>query len=439
MTAKTVGAVFETSAENMQMRNSQKSKGAEKSTDFGQMLSQYQSKSPVQNVASNTTEKAATEKKDASAQQNTVKQQNTDTKVDKSKEAKVSQELKDKISSIEEKIKEAIKKALGVSDEELENAMALFGFNFTDLLDTDQFTQLFLSLTGNENMLTLITDENLYQSFRQLTELLEGFEAELLEEFDLTQEELNTVFSLLEQTEGPKETFSAAIGAAAETEEKEPQVSEEENSGQEFKAAEEKELPAADTSGADSSKKDMSGESSKEEMNFMQSENRTVIHHSPAEHVVYTQKTDSYGIVQQVVEQVKVMVKEDLTSLEMQLNPESLGKLTLQVTSRQGVITAQLEVRTDAAKDLVEAQMAQLKESMNQQGLKIEAVEVTIASHAFESNLEQKDQSGEEPKQQKKSSENGEANGIGLEEAEEEESVEDTIRRANGNVVNFKA
>ena len=36
--------------------------------------------------------------------------------------------------------------------------------------------------------------------------------------------------------------------------------------------------------------------------------------------------------------------------------------------------------------------MAALKENMNQQGLKVEAVEVTIASHEFEQNLESQNQ-----------------------------------------------
>lgn len=438
MTARPISVMFQTGAANTQIKGSSKSNEADKSIGFGQMLNQFQNPAAAKNVSSGTADQMTAKKEDASLGQDTVKQQKTDAKVEENKEAAVSEELKDKISSVEEKIKSAIKDALGISEEELENAMALLGFNFMDLLDNNNFTQLFLNLTGSENMLSLITDENLYQSFNRLSELFEGLQTDLLEEFDLNPEELKTVLTLLEQSKEPEKQAQASVETIGNTEQKPVLDSDGETDSQEVTKEKEIIPGTENTSETDTKKKDMSGDSSKEQMNFMQSENRTVIHHSPLERVVYTQKTDSYGIVEQVVEQVKVMVKEDLTSIEMQLNPESLGKLTLQVASRQGVITAHIEVRTDAAKDLVEAQMAQLKESMNQQGLKIEAVEVTIASHAFENNLEQKDQSKEEADGGEKASKNQEGDGIEVEEAEEE-AIEDTIRKAQGNLINFKA
>lgn len=85
----------------------------------------------------------------------------------------------------------------------------------------------------------------------------------------------------------------------------------------------------------------------------------------------------------------RIAVSQAETSIEMQLNPENLGKVYLQVVSRQGAITAQLAAQDEAVKQALESQLAVLKDNMNQQGLKVEAVEVTIASHEFERNLEE--------------------------------------------------
>ena len=52
------------------------------------------------------------------------------------------------------------------------------------------------------------------------------------------------------------------------------------------------------------------------------------------------------------------------------------------------MVTAQLAVENEAVKQALESQMVIVRENMNNQGLKVEAVEVTIASHEFEQNLE---------------------------------------------------
>ena len=53
------------------------------------------------------------------------------------------------------------------------------------------------------------------------------------------------------------------------------------------------------------------------------------------------------------------------------------------------MITAQLAVENETVKHALESQMVILRENMDAQGLKVDAVEVTIASHEFEQNLEE--------------------------------------------------
>ncbi len=94
-------------------------------------------------------------------------------------------------------------------------------------------------------------------------------------------------------------------------------------------------------------------------------------------------------IMEQFAEHTRVMLSADTTRMEMQLNPEHLGKLYLEVVESEGVITAKLQTQSMEVKEALETQIADLKVNLNQAGVKVDSVEVTIASHEFERNLEQ--------------------------------------------------
>ena len=97
-------------------------------------------------------------------------------------------------------------------------------------------------------------------------------------------------------------------------------------------------------------------------------------------------QVDAADIVQQIIDSVKVVSTESLQSMEIQLTPENLGKIHLTVSSRDGIMTAQIAAQDEAVKKAIENQLAVLKENFNNQGLKVEHVEVTVESHAFEGN-----------------------------------------------------
>ena len=103
-------------------------------------------------------------------------------------------------------------------------------------------------------------------------------------------------------------------------------------------------------------------------------------------------KVNVEDVLRQVSQMTRVLVSQAESSIEMQLNPENLGKVYLQVVSREGVITAQIAAQNEAVKEALESQIVTLRENMNQQGIKVEAIEVTIASHEFERNLEENQQ-----------------------------------------------
>ena len=115
-------------------------------------------------------------------------------------------------------------------------------------------------------------------------------------------------------------------------------------------------------------------------------------------------------ILRQVSQMTRVIVGQAESSIEMQLNPANLGKVYLQVVSREGVITAQLAAQNEAVKEALESQLVVLKENMNQQGMKVEAIEVTIASHEFERNLEQNQNNAAREQQEEQAQRTGRRN-----------------------------
>ena len=132
-------------------------------------------------------------------------------------------------------------------------------------------------------------------------------------------------------------------------------------------------------------------------------------------------------------------VNEDTSSFEMQLNPEHLGKINLQVAAKNGVVTAQIATENAAVKEALESQLITLKETLNNQGIKIEAVEVTVASHGFERNLD--DQRENEQNQQ--GNQKRRFRFDVMQAAEEELTPADAVIRemmlANGNQINTTA
>ena len=153
-------------------------------------------------------------------------------------------------------------------------------------------------------------------------------------------------------------------------------------------------------------------------------------------------------LMEQFVRNVKLTVASDTTSMEMQLHPEHLGKLLLNVSEKDGVIRAQITTQNQLVKEALESQIVELRQTLQQQGIKVEAVEVTVETHEFEENLEkqamQEQQMKEQQEQeQKKHAARRNLNASELEEISELMSEEETLAARmmleQGNQVDYTA
>ena len=161
-------------------------------------------------------------------------------------------------------------------------------------------------------------------------------------------------------------------------------------------------------------------------------------------------QADVRDVIQQIVEYTKVSLTQQVKTIEMQLNPENLGKVFLHISEKQGIVTAQITAQNENIKEALIQQAAELKDNLNQQGVKVEAVEVSVGTHEFEKNLE-KDarQQKEQERQQEEQRTANSRRSINLNDLNElgglsglmseEEALVAQIMRDNGNKVDFKA
>jgi flagellar hook-length control protein FliK len=103
-------------------------------------------------------------------------------------------------------------------------------------------------------------------------------------------------------------------------------------------------------------------------------------------------------------------------------------------------MTAHIAAQTEAARAAIESQLVTLKDAFQNQGLKVESVEVTIGTHEFNMEQEQgfEEQQQEQANKAKKQLHLGELD-LDEEELTEEESIAIDMMQRAGNQVDFSA
>lgn len=394
---------------------------------------------------------------------------NNGTKVDAKETKPQGIEADKKLQETGEELVEKVAEELGVSEEEVIAAMEMLGLTATDLLNADNMTQLVLAIEG-EDMLSLMTDEGLYNSLQNLLSMVSQAGNQLQEELGISPEELE---AMLEQA-GAKEDMPQAKPELSEQDAAKEQIPDGEEdytvtverNGETVKVSVEvdgnsrteseevtslKAQPAEEqqeTSGREEgSKKD--GASHRDNTQETSQGNlllENLLNRSSAvktdmafENVAAQQNTaQTQNIMNQIMDYMRVQVRSDMTQMELQLNPASLGTVNINITSKAGVITAQFLTQNETVKAAIESQIVQLKNSFEEQGLKVESVEVAVANHSFERNL-----NGEGSRQQqaqdgkRKGTRRVNLSGPALEEEQEPESGQPVL--ADGSTVSYMA
>lgn len=332
-------------------------------------------------------------------------------------------------------IKEAIQQQYNISEEELSMVMDELGMSDLELLDTAEMTKLLMKLDGVESQADVLTNPDFAKNMKDIiaktAEIKEHAMSDLknqqtnmdAEEISVNSQEEPAIEASEEEQEQMDTIKGSSIGTEATDGQSDIGIG----------------IEKSADNGANRTLSDESyhGEADQTlENQFIQPQD--FANKLTEDLSARVGEKQAVEIVRQVVEQIQFQTKQSVTSMEMQLYPEHLGKVLVQVVSKDGNITAQIAAENEAAKNALESQLTLLKENLNNQGIKIENVEVTIASHAFEQNM----QSRQNDEQNAGNSGRGKRAARILENGsimEVSEETEKDIMEFRGNTVSYSA
>ena len=401
-------------------------------------------------------------------------------------------DLAEEISEITNQIVDKIKSEFEVTDEEIEEAMEVLGLTIADLTKPTELRNLLMELTGTTDSIELLTNVELYDSVKEVTDFASNLFTEVAKDFSLSTEQLTEMINTESFEKALNEVDVSVTSNEAETEadaevvsevtvdkttdsalafensdkananETKPVESNNSNESEEVpidtekKAPDKIEKPESFTQSSlmndeamnerSENRKSFNFDSSKnQEFTFNQTQavtNRTVNTVGDIVETVtsYTTGADTDNIMRQVTDYVKVHISEDVTKMEIELHPASLGTVNMQINSQNGQITAHLTVQNELVKSVLETQMIKLQETFDEQGTKVSAIEVTVAEYSLNSHSDNnysEDRNGKSYGSKKKGIN---LNEIGsLDELDEEEQLEAKVMEMNGSSVNYTA
>lgn len=379
-----------------------------------------------------------------------------------------------------EEMKAEVAEKLDITVEELEAVMETIGLTDAALFTTEGLTTLVMEVEQISTPIELLTNADVYQMVQDLNaaaeEILTKIQVdnqltdvqmqEVLKQFDEFAQDTRVTESVeyhqdsvlteaqtqdVQSVSDVREALEKAEEVAKETEE--VPVTKQENTDANAQKSVDDTTLVKETEFVD--EKQNGAEHSKSEGNASQNHmmsaegnvrysNMQVVNQANAEYTqnLFEGNVTTQEIYDQIGDYIKTHVRPGISEVEMQLNPESLGSLHIHLSSKQGNVTAQFVVQNETVKAALEMQLIQLKENFAEQGVKVDAVEVTVESHSFNNQMQQNNNGEAEAQAETKRS--GIRN-INLnenwteEELTEEEQLVTEMMEANGNTVDFMA
>ena len=416
-----------------------------------------------------------------------------------------------RIEAAAKEVAASVGEVLDISDEELTQVMETLGLVMTDLLDPKAVVEV-VAEVKDVTPVDIVSDEELSGIVTDLQGSVREITSDLIQEMDITPEEFKNTLAEIKteyevvspesepqeetqdlktetpfvktEEESPKEATVRTPAEAVRVvrtetpEDRTGRISEERDTGRREVDLEVRVRPEADNGNENNSQS--FGDTNEQDAspdNILRSEGRarrTEAHadETPNNNSIFFQNlntaventleaaaagevaapgstaVDAMDLINQINSQIRAVVDNETQSLSMQLHPQSLGRLNVELVSKAGQLTAQFEAEDASVKAALETRIAELKETLEQRGIRVESVEVTVASHEFEQNLMGGEQSGNT--QQDSGSRPGgrtrsinlndlEALGGDIEDIPEDERIARDMMAADGNSVDYMA
>ncbi|MDE6686993.1 MAG: flagellar hook-length control protein FliK [Lachnospiraceae bacterium] len=379
------------------------------------------------------------------------------------------------VSEVEEEILTQTAEELDVTVEELEEILAQMGLTAWDLLEPENVSALVVQVLGDGDKMSLVTDENLSQTVLDLNASMKEIGGELAEKLGVDETDIKAVLdeiqSEIQDVESVMPLQKTETAGMAPIVNEMP-VAEEQTEHIEVETVGEvqavNEQVPADTTQENGGSSSSDAQTRQRDFGLGRMENTAARRQTVREDQIgaFQQTVVDTPVIQdmaleaarelmgssptEIINQINAYIRQNaatqITEWQMQLNPEHLGTVGLNVTAKEGTVTAQFTTQNEAVKAVMEAQVMILKENLEQQGIKVEAVEVTVASHEFEQNLQQGDDSNRQMEEEQENLRKATrkidlgafASPEDLEALDEAEQVTVEMMQADGNMMDYK-
>lgn len=346
-------------------------------------------------------------------------------------------------------LKQAIMDSMQIDEEELLQLLEQFGTNIQGLLQPQLLQQLVVAVECKGDPMGLLTSEQAMNDLQMLLAKAEEIRDDLLNipevsqiqaeladgEMDFAQVLAGNISQDMEGVEAAEEDGGDMAVLAG---------SQPEDTGFTFEAV--KKSGDMAQVGEDHADNKSSGSSAKTENGSMAEQFLNLVTDAAAtDEVEFSQLSKSEqvrAVAEQILEKVRVVLSDTQTSMEISLTPESLGRVTLNLVSKHGALTAHFTAQNEIAKEAIESQMVVLRENLESQGLKVEAIEVTVSNFDFTQNggaaADGNDRGGQQRNRRGISFEEsvGAESAAGMSEAEQ---IAADLMERNGNQVDYTA
>lgn len=141
----------------------------------------------------------------------------------------------------------------------------------------------------------------------------------------------------------------------------------------------------------------------------------------------------------QITQKAKLLVTPGTTEMQIQLKPDFLGKMNLSITSENGVVTAKFNTESYRVKEIIEANLNTLKDSLAQQGVKVDQLVVNVSSQKDYSGYQEQNHSYYHHNPGKNTKTAGTLNEEGFEKLFPADLESKNVQAYYGNTVDFKA
>lgn len=383
-----------------------------------------------------------------------------DNKVEEEQPTTISEKInsaKDEIDSFEKNVVFLVAQQLEIEPAEVNKVLEELGMSAFDLMNPQNLAQVVIQLTDVNDRMELLLDGD----FQNLLVSVGEAGSELMNELHLQvgeMDELVSQMTILEQPVEFEEALTQENAIPAEKpviEQEEALTNEKAEQTSDFGVVVEYSEEMKNQNGTMSenhsgkSKEDNLLEPSVMQPNMQEksfTQQVETVGEAGTTQMRYSDTVDAMDLVRQVAEQAKVTISSEVTTMEMQLNPENLGRIYLQVSAKEGSVNAQIAAQNEAVKEALEMQLAALREQLNQAGIKVDEIEVTVAAHEFEKNLEQNQGQNQSEQSAEQNNRNTNRRSIRMDSLDElsnlmteEEQLVAQIMKDNGNSVDFTA